>query len=90
MLDSLPIKGTVDATLDYAKDYDDFSTKMLTWAIECRFSTLCIGRCLRKQLAYTLEYELGVALKNKPGGSSYPLLFFAVEQQFPGTRQDTL
>jgi len=73
----------VDATLDHAKDYHEFSMEILAWAIQSTISVPCIERYLEKQSTFTLQYELGVHLVTKSGQSTYPILFFAVERNSP-------
>jgi len=42
MLDTFPSNDAVDATLDHAKDYHEFSMDILAWAIQSTISVPCI------------------------------------------------
>ena len=64
--------------IDHAWDYDRFSVRTLAWAIQNMANTSCIGRYIDKCDPVLLKANIKDLVKGAPGGTSFPILYFAV------------
>lgn len=71
-----------DAFIDHAKDYHNFQSDVLAWAIQNKVDSKCIERYMDKCDPVLLHAKLSNVIK-VPGEPSFPILYLAVERNSP-------